>query len=51
MTKRQQTPFHTAKPSAQRHAERIERDAKAAKWVKFRREKDGKYIPYTKGER
>jgi hypothetical protein len=47
MTKQQRTPFHASKPSAQRHADRIARDAKKL----ARRERDGKFIPYTKGEK
>jgi hypothetical protein len=38
---------HPSKPSAQRHAERIARDAKKL----ARRERDGKFIHHTKGER
>lgn len=58
MTKRNASPFHTGKSSAQRHADRIARDAKHAKpefdpkdtarWIN----KHGRFtIPHTKEQR
>lgn len=51
MTKRN-TMFHGGKSTAQKHAERIARDAKHRESRERHRDRDGKFtVPHSKGER